>query len=104
MAGDAPRAAASLMPTDYVPLAHSFVGLEGFLNAKLLVEVVRRMDGTPTPAALKKAAEGMKNIDLGIGAPVSYGPDQHNGLSQVYYTTLRGRQFVPITNWDQWSA
>jgi len=92
------------MPTDYVPLAHSFVGLEGFLNAKLLVEVVRRMDGTPTPAALKKAAEGMKNIDLGIGAPVSYGPDQHNGLSQVYYTTLRGRQFVPITNWDQWSA
>lgn len=33
--------------SDYKPLPYSFVSLEGFLNAKLLVEILRRMGKTP---------------------------------------------------------
>ncbi len=90
--------------SDYVPLTHSFVGFEGFLNAKLLVEVVRRMGGTPTRRAVRDAAEGIRNLDLGIGTTLSFGPQQHDGLTAVYYTTLRDGRFVPLTSWDHWKA
>jgi branched-chain amino acid transport system substrate-binding protein len=89
------------IPRDYTPVSHSFVSFEGFLNAKLLVEVVRRMGVTPTRGAVRAAAEGISNLDLGIGVPISYGPQQHDGLARVYYTTLRGERFVPLTEWDQ---
>ena len=45
---------------DYTPFH-----LEGFVSARVLVEGLRRIDGTPTPAALAQALHAMGEVDLG---------------------------------------
>lgn len=91
-----------LIVDEYHPLKYSFVSLEGFVNAKLLVEILRRMGKEPTKTRIKETVERMKDIDLGIGALVSFGPDKHQGLDRVYYTTLKNGRFVPLESWERW--
>ena len=91
----------SFAAADYQPLPHSHVGLEGFLDAKLLVEVLERLDGILIRERLREAAESVRNFDLGIGVEASFGPRRHGALSRVYYTTMRDGHNVPITSWDQ---
>ena len=86
----------------YQPLALSFVSFEDFLSAKLLVEILTRMGEPAVRSRIKEVVEGIQNLDLGIGAPISFGPHKHQGLDRVYYTTLRAGQFVPLANWERW--
>jgi branched-chain amino acid transport system substrate-binding protein len=87
-----------LMEKDYAPLPYSYVSFEGFLNAKLLSEVLKRMGANPTKNHIKEAIEDTKNADLGIDTRVSFGPNKHQALDQVYYTTLQGDRFVPLSD------
>jgi branched-chain amino acid transport system substrate-binding protein len=54
--------------------------LEGFAAAKVLVEALRRAGPKPTRDKIQTALEGMRKFDLG-GLEISYGPDDHTGLS-----------------------
>jgi ABC-type branched-subunit amino acid transport system substrate-binding protein len=90
-------------PSDYQPLRHSFVSLEGFLNAKLLVQILSSLGPTPAKKRINETVEGIRNYDLGIGNLISFGPDKHQGLDRVYYTTLEGDKFVPLASWEQWT-
>ena len=56
----------------------SFYGLEAFIEAKVLVEGLKRAGPAPTPASLVKALETMHDFDLG-GYYVSYKPEAHTG-------------------------
>ncbi len=58
--------------------APSFFGLEGFLEAKVLVEGLRRAGPNPSATALIAGLESMRDYDLG-GFFVSYQPRQHTG-------------------------
>ena len=87
---------------DYKPLRYSFVSFEGFLNAKLLVEILKRMGSNLEKQNIKKVVEGIKDLDIGIDARVSFGPDRHQGLNKVYYTTYEKERFVPIKEWSRW--
>ena len=91
-----------LQDKEYKPLKHSFVSFEGFLNAKLLVEILKRMGNDLEKTNIKKTVEGIKDLDLGIDARVSFGPDRHQGLNKVYYTTFDNGRFVPIRDWSRW--
>jgi ABC-type branched-subunit amino acid transport system substrate-binding protein len=53
--------------------------VEGFTNAKVLVEALRRAGPNPTRARLLEALETFKKFDLG-GLSLSYTPDDHSGL------------------------
>jgi hypothetical protein len=86
----------------YTPLRYSFVSFEGFLNAKLLVEILKRMGGSPDKSRIKAVVENIKNLDIGIDARVSFGPGKHQGLDRVYYTTYKKGRFVTIKDWDMW--
>lgn len=55
---------------------------EGYVMARVLVEGLRRAGPNPTPAKLKKALEGIRQLDLG-GFRVSYSPASHSGSSFV---------------------
>ena len=81
---------------------YSYVSFEGFLNAKFLIEILKRMGRTPTKSRIKDVVESARDIDLGIDSRVSFGPTKHQGLDKVYYTTLRGNRFVPLPDWKQW--
>lgn len=88
---------------DYVPLRYSFVGFEGFLNAKTMVRI---LSGLGEPGRVEKcpcvAAEGIGELDLGIGQMVRFSPDRHQGLDAVYYTTVQGGKFIPLVDFGRW--
>jgi branched-chain amino acid transport system substrate-binding protein len=56
----------------------SFSSLEGFINAKVLVEALRRAGRKPTREGLIKALESMHGYDVG-GLTISYAAGSHQG-------------------------
>jgi len=93
-----------LIGKEYEPLQYSFISFEGFLNAKLLVEILRRMGSTPETARLREVVETVSDYDIGIDVPVSFGPRKHQGLDVVYYyTTAREGRPIPIRDWRKWA-
>ncbi len=89
----------SLRDRGYTPQRYSFISLEGFVNAKVTVEALRGAGTNPTRASLRQSLESLHNVDLGIGAPLSFGPERHQGLDSVYFTRVQGEHWVPITDW-----
>ena len=83
----------------YTPFPQSFVSLEGFLNAKLLVEVLRRLDEPPTRAGLERAVFAVRGFDLGVGELISFSPERRQGMQQVYYTVVEEGRFVTLDDW-----
>jgi len=83
--------------------AYSFVGFEGFLNARVLAEVLRRTGGRTDRQAIRHAFETLDRLDLGIGEPVSFGPQRTQGLDAVYYTRVQDGRFVPVERWEIWA-
>ena len=54
----------------------------------------------PTRASLRQALESLRALDLGIGAPLSFGPERHQGLDSVYFTRVDGGRWAPIADWS----
>ena len=95
-----PQPPQELLREDYTPFSHSFVSLEGFLNAKLMVEVLDRLGDRPARAALEDAVFSIGDLDLGIGERVTFGPERRQGLQKVYYTVVEEGRFIPLANWE----
>ncbi len=95
-----PEPPAEVVQESYTPFAHSFVSLEGFLNAKLMVEVLRRLGERPTRSGLEDAVFTVRNFDLGVGEQVSFGPERRQGLQRVYYTVVQNGRFVTLHDWQ----
>jgi ABC-type branched-subunit amino acid transport system substrate-binding protein len=94
-----PQLPHGLASEGYESLRYSCFGFEGFLDAKLVVEVLRRVGPNFDRRALRQAAESVKNFDLGISDPVSFGPNSHDGLRRVYYASVTDGQFLPVPGW-----
>ncbi|HYV39837.1 MAG TPA: ABC transporter substrate-binding protein [Gemmataceae bacterium] len=97
-----PLPPAELLKEAYLPQPHSFVSLEGFLNAKLLTGILEKMGPPFDRQRLRQAAESMNDFDIGIGVNVSFGPNRHQGIDRVYYTVVQGGRFEPLQDWERW--
>jgi branched-chain amino acid transport system substrate-binding protein len=97
-----PAVPPGLADADYKPLRRSFVSLEGFLNAKLLVEVLNRLGPHPARARIADTVAGIDGFELGMGPPVSFAGQRNQGSDAIYYTTVEGGRFVPIRDWKGW--
>src|SRR5262245_4642606 len=97
-----PLPPSDLMGKGHIPLPYSYVSFEGFLNAKFLVEILKKMGQSPTKSRIKEVVEGTHDVDLGIDSRLSFGPNEHQGLDKIYYTTLQGNRFVPLPDWKRW--
>jgi ABC-type branched-subunit amino acid transport system substrate-binding protein len=95
-----PTVPAALRDDKYSPQTLSFISLEGFINARVIAEALRRAGPHPTRVGLRQALESLKNFDLGIGAPLNFGPERHQGLDSVYFTRVDGERWVPIADWS----
>jgi ABC-type branched-subunit amino acid transport system substrate-binding protein len=98
-----PMPPADLMEKGYEPVSFSYVSFEGFLNAKVLVEILKRLGPDPKKKRIKTVVESIDKLDLGIEVPVSFGPRRHQGLDSVYFTAAENGQFVPLKDWTRWS-
>ena len=67
--------------------AASYFGLEGFIEAKVLVEGLKRIDGVPTSQALMRALESFGRWDLGDYS-VTYGPSNRQGSNYIEMTVV----------------
>jgi ABC-type branched-subunit amino acid transport system substrate-binding protein len=65
-----------------------FISLEGFLAGELLVEGLRRAGPNPDTEKVVEALESIHGLDLGTGAPISFGMSEHQGSHKVWGTVL----------------
>jgi branched-chain amino acid transport system substrate-binding protein len=95
-----PALPAGLRDDKYVPQRYSFISLEGYVNARVVVEALRRAGPNPSRLSIRQALESLRGLDVGIGAAVSFGPERHQGLDSVYFTRVEGERWVPIADWS----
>ena len=75
------------------------VGLEGFINAKVLVEGLKRAGPQLDRERFIEAVESIRDFSLGLANTLGYAPGDHQGLERVYFTKLEAGRFVLVTNW-----
>ncbi len=91
----------------YAPLPYSFTSLEGYLDAKLFVTILRRMGPSPHRADLTRTVMGLGSFDLGMGQTLSFGGSmgRRQASDQVYFTVFRDGRCVPFRDreWEAWA-
>ncbi len=89
--------------TKYFPSSQpSFVGLEGFVDAMVLVEGLKRAGKDLTREGLIHSIESIRDLDIGLGPELKldYGSRDHKGFDHVIPTVVRGGRAVPFTDWS----
>jgi len=82
----------------------SFVGLEGYLNARVLVEGLRRAGRDLTREGFIDAIESIRDLRIGESTRISFGPKDHQGMDRVFFTRLQDGRFIPFSSWDKLRA
>jgi ABC-type branched-subunit amino acid transport system substrate-binding protein len=72
----------------------NFVSLEGYINARVLVEGLKRAGKDLDRESFITAIESISELDLGIDNTLSFSAQDHQGLERVYFTSLRNGKFV----------
>jgi branched-chain amino acid transport system substrate-binding protein len=86
----------------YAPSARpNFVSLEGFVDAMVLVEGLKRAGKELTHEGLIHGIESIHELDLGLGPQLklNYSAKSHKGFDHVIPTVVRGGRAVPFTDW-----
>ncbi len=80
----------------------NFVSLEGFVDAMVLVEGLKRAGKDLTREGLIHAIESIHDHDLGLGPQLklNYSAKEHKGFDHVIPTVVRGGRAVPFTDWS----
>lgn len=77
----------------------NFVSFEGFINAKVLVEGLRRMGREVNRERLITVLEKMEEYSPGIGSNITFGPGRRQGLDMVYFTRIQDAKLRLVTDW-----
>ncbi|MDW7774703.1 MAG: ABC transporter substrate-binding protein, partial [Desulfobulbaceae bacterium] len=79
----------------------NFVGLEGYINAKVLVEGLRRAGRNLNREKFIDAIDSIQKHSLGIANTLSFGSDDHQGLERVYFTQIKDGKFALLADWEK---
>ncbi len=69
--------------------APDYTSLEGYIVGSLLVEGLRRAGRKLDVETLVDALEGIKDLDMGIGISLGFGPSEHQASHKVWGTLLQ---------------
>src|SRR5277367_1777261 len=80
----------------------NFVSFEGFVDAMVLVEGLKRAGKELTREGLIRGIESIHELDIGLGPQLKldYSPKDHKGFDHVVPTVVRGGRAVPFTDWS----
>ncbi len=87
----------------YFPSAQpSFVSLEGFVDARVMVKGLKRAGKELTREGLIHGVESIHEMDLGLGPQLklNYSAKSHKGFDHVIPTVILGGRAVPFTDWS----
>ncbi|MBF0229894.1 MAG: ABC transporter substrate-binding protein [Desulfamplus sp.] len=77
----------------------NFVGFEGYINAKVLVEGLQRAGRDLTRQSFLQAINSMNDFSLGSDVRLSFSPTDHQGMDTVYFTRLQNNRFTLLADW-----
>src|SRR5258708_4091446 len=89
--------------TQYFSAARpKFATLEGFVDAMVLVEGLKRAGKDLTREGLIRGIESIHELDLGFGPQLklNYSSKEHKVFNPVLPTVIRGGRAVPFTDWS----
>ncbi len=89
----------TLLKRHYPEDQPNFVGFEGFINARVLVEGLARAGADLTRGGFIDAIESIHDLSLGLGINIAFSASDHQGLDRVYFTRLENGQFSLIKAW-----
>ena len=95
-----PQVPDAIRDPQYAPQKYSFISLEGYVNARVITEALKRAGANAGRPAFRQALESLRALDVGIGAPVTFTSERHQGLDSVYFTRVEGDRWVPIVDWS----
>lgn len=86
----------------YPDATPSFVSLEGFVDAMVVVEGLKRTGKEVTREKFITAIESIHEMNVGLGSKLilAYGPTDHKGFDNVYPTVVKNGQPALLTNWS----
>ncbi|HET7890082.1 MAG TPA: ABC transporter substrate-binding protein [Candidatus Sulfotelmatobacter sp.] len=90
--------------TKYYPDATpSFVSLEGFVDAMVMVEGLKRAGKDVTREKFISGIESIHELNVGLGSKLvlAYGPKDHKGFDDVYPTVVKNGRPELLTNWSE---
>jgi len=74
-----------------------YVSLEGYIAGKLMIEALKRNGPQLDTERLVATLEGLRNLDIGLGTPISFGQSEHQGVHKVWGTQLdENGRYQPI--------
>ncbi|MGE5162687.1 MAG: ABC transporter substrate-binding protein, partial [Sphingobacteriales bacterium] len=65
-----------------------YVSLEGYVAANVLIAALKRNGPQLDTERLVATLEDLRDLDLGLGTPVSFGRSEHQGVHKVWGTQL----------------
>jgi ABC-type branched-subunit amino acid transport system substrate-binding protein len=79
-----------------------YVSLEGFVDAMVLVEAMKRLGDDPTREKLITSLESMHDVDVGLGPllKLNLSATNHKASQTVYPTIVRDGVAVPFSDWS----
>jgi len=89
--------------TKYFPSTPpSFVSFEGFVDAMVIVEGLKRAGKDLTREKFISAIESIHNMNVGLGPKLvlNYSATEHKGFHSVYPTVVRSGKPVLLTDWS----
>lgn len=76
--------------------------VQGYVNAMVLVEALRKAGPNPTGEKIRDAMNNIRNFDTkGITPPLSFAADRHKGTNgvKIYRINAERKVYEPIGNW-----
>jgi ABC-type branched-subunit amino acid transport system substrate-binding protein len=77
------------------PENYGFVTLEGWLNAVVVTEALRRAGPSPSREAFIRAMESLHGWDPGLGVNLEFSSTSHQGLHRVWLSRTESGTWVP---------
>ena len=80
----------------------TWMGMEGFVDAMVLVEGLKRAGKDLTREKYIEAIEGMNNVDIGLGQlKLEFTPQSHKGFHKVYWTVVKNGKAETFSDWNK---
>src|SRR3979411_2882935 len=77
--------------------APDYVSLEGYVSANVLIQALKRAGQQLDTEKLNDNLEGMRNLDMGLGTPLSFCRAEHQASHKIWGTALdENGRFQPI--------
>ena len=89
---------------EYFPqLKPDVTGFEGFIDAMVVAEALKRAGKDLNRESFMNALESLHDFDVGLGPEfrVSFSADRHKGFSHDYLTIVRGKKSVRFSDWAE---